>query len=142
MTLQLPGEKLRKIRKRCQELLAQTTVSVRELSKFLGLLTSSIQAIFPALFHYRHFQRLKNTTLVSQKTYNAMVALDQAANEEILWRRDHLLAWNGRTLFQDPVDRNRCLTQRVGDILSVNKNSGSIVLRRKEASYISIASNF
>ena len=42
MTLQLPGEKLRKIRKKCQELLAQTTVSVRELSKFLGLLTSSI----------------------------------------------------------------------------------------------------
>ena len=54
MTLQLPVEKLRKIRKKCQELLAQTTVSVRELSKFLGLLTSSIQAIFPAPLHYRH----------------------------------------------------------------------------------------
>ena len=104
MTLQLPGEKLRKIRKKCQELLAQTTVSVRELSKFLGLLTSSIQAIFPAPLHYRHLQRLKNTTLASQKTYNAMVALDQAAHEEILWWKDHLHAWNGRALFQDPVD--------------------------------------
>ena len=104
MTLQLPGEKLRKIRKKCQELLAQTTVSVRELSKFLGLLTSSIQAIFHVPFHYRHLQRLKNTTLASQKTYNAMVALDQAAHEEILWWRDHLHAWNGRALFQDPVD--------------------------------------
>ena len=106
MTLQLPGEKLQKIRKKCQELLAMTTVSVRELSKFLGLLTSSIQAIFPAPppLHYRHLQRLKNTTLASQKTYNVMVTLDQAANEEILWWRDHLHAWNGRALFQDPVD--------------------------------------
>ena len=33
-----------------------------------------------------------------------MVTLDQAANEEILWWRDHLHAWNGRALFQDPVD--------------------------------------
>jgi hypothetical protein len=40
MTLQLPGEKLRKIRRKCQKLLDQTTISVRELSKFLGLLTS------------------------------------------------------------------------------------------------------
>ena len=38
------------------------------------------------------------------KSYNAMVALDQAAYQEILWWRDHLHAWNGRALFQDPVD--------------------------------------
>ena len=138
MTLQLPGEKLRKIRKKCQELLAQTTVSVCELSKFLGLLTSSIQAIFPAPpLHYRHLQRLKNTTLASQKTYNAMVALDQAAHEEILWWKDHLHAWNGRALSGSGRfgNRDRCLTQRVGGILSGSKNRGSMVLRRKKASY-------
>ena len=33
-----------------------------------------------------------------------MVALDQAAHEEILWWKDHLHTWNGRALFQDPVD--------------------------------------
>ena len=33
-----------------------------------------------------------------------MVSLDQAAHEEILWWRDHLHAWNGRALFQDPGD--------------------------------------
>jgi hypothetical protein len=104
MTLQLPGEKLRKIRRKCQKLLDQTTISVGELSKFLGLLTSSIQAIFPAPIHYRHLQRLKNTTLASLQTYEAKVALDQPAREEILWWRDHLHAWNGRALFQDPVE--------------------------------------
>ncbi|CAB4013557.1 Hypothetical predicted protein [Paramuricea clavata] len=92
MILQLPGEKLRKIRRKCQKLLDQTTISVRELSKFLGLLTSSIQAIFPVPIHS------------SLQTYEAQVALDQPAREEILWWRDHLHAWNGRALFQDPVE--------------------------------------
>ena len=104
MTLQLPGEKLRKICRKCQNLLDQTTISVRELSKFLGLLTSSIQAIFPAPIHYRHLQKLKNTTLASLQTYEAQVALDQPAREKILWWRDHLQAWNGRALFQEPVE--------------------------------------
>ena len=98
MTLKLPGEKLRKIRKKCQ------AISVRELSKFLGLLTSSIQAIFPAPIHYRHLQRLKNGALTKCQSYEALVILDHPAREEILWWRDHLQACYGRALFQNPVD--------------------------------------
>ena len=60
LSLQLPGEKLQKILKQCQQLLNVGETSIRELSKFLGLLTSSIQAVFPAPLHYRHLQRLKN----------------------------------------------------------------------------------
>ena len=104
LSLQLPGEKLRKIRKKCQQLLDQTTISVRELSKFLGLLTSSIQAIFPAPLHYRHLQSQKIATLASLRTYEAELSLNPLARAEILWWRDHLHAWNGRALFQDPVD--------------------------------------
>jgi hypothetical protein len=104
LTLQLPGEKLRKIRKKCQNLLDRTEISVRELSKFLGLLTSSIQAIFQAPLHYRHLQRLKNTTMTSEHSYEALLTLDTAAREEVLWWRDHLQGWNGRALFQQPVD--------------------------------------
>ena len=104
LTLQLPGEKLRKIRKTCQDLLEKTEISVRELSKFLGLLTSSIQAIFLAPLHYRHLQRLKNTTMTSEQSYEAIVTLDSAAREEVLWWRDHLQGWNGKALFQHPID--------------------------------------
>jgi hypothetical protein len=104
LTLQLPGEKLRKIRKNCQKLLGLQEVSIRELSKFLGLLTSSIQAIFPAPLHFRHLQHLKNQAMSSQRSYEAMTLLDQASREEIIWWRDHLQAWNGRALFQKPVD--------------------------------------
>ena len=44
----LARRKLRKILKKCQNILDLSEISVRELSKFLSLLTSSIQAIFPA----------------------------------------------------------------------------------------------
>jgi hypothetical protein len=104
LTLQLPGEKLRKIRKRCQKLQDQAEVSIRELSKFLGLLTSSIQAIFPAPLHFRNLQRLKNQAMASHQSYEAMISLDQASREEMAWWRDHLLAWNSKALFQKPID--------------------------------------
>jgi hypothetical protein len=104
LTLQFPGEKLHKIRKTCQKLLEKTEISVQELSKFPGLLTSSIQAIFPAPLHYRHLQWLKNNTMASQQSYKALLTLDTAAREEVLWWRDHLQGWNGRALFEHPVD--------------------------------------
>jgi hypothetical protein len=104
LTLLLPGEKLRKIRKQCQKLLDHPEMSIRELSKFLGLLTSSIQAIFPAPLHFRHLQNLKKQAMATQHSYDAMTSLDQASRDEILWWRDHLQAWNGRALFQKPVD--------------------------------------
>ena len=104
LSLKLPGEKLRKIRKRCQQLLDQETISIRELSKFLGLLTSSIQAVFPAPLHYRNLQRLKNVALNSLNSFEAMISLDNKAKEEIIWWCDHLQAWHGKALFQSSVD--------------------------------------
>ena len=104
LSLYLPGEKLRKIRKKCQNILNLSEISVRELSKFLGLLTSSIQAIFPAPLHLRDLQSLKKKTMAFCQSYEALTQLDQASKEEILWWRDHLQAWNGRALFQKPVE--------------------------------------
>lgn len=90
MSLQLPSEKLRKIRKQCKQLLNLGQFSIRELSKFLGLLTSSIQAVFPAPLHYRHLQRLKNVSWSPLNLYEAVVVLNPQAKEEIVWWRDHL----------------------------------------------------
>lgn len=59
LTILLPRDKIRNIRKQCQILLDNPHPSVRELSKFLGLLTSSIQAIFLASLHYRNLQFAK-----------------------------------------------------------------------------------
>ena len=104
LLLQLPGEKLQKIRKRCQQLLNVGETSIRELSKFLDLQTSSIQAVFPASLHYRHLQRLKNLSLNTLQYYDAIIPLDSQVKEELVWWRDHLQAWNGKVLFQNSVD--------------------------------------
>ncbi len=70
----------------------------------LGLLTSSIQAVFPAPLHYRQLQRLKNHSLNTLQSYDATIPLDSQAKEELVWWRDHLQAWNGKALFQSSVD--------------------------------------
>ena len=104
LSLKLPGEKLQEIRKWCQQLLNVGETSKRELSNFLGLLTSSIQAVFPAPLHYRHLQRLKNLSLNTLQSYDVIIPLDSQAKEELVWWRDHLQAWNGKALFQKSVD--------------------------------------
>lgn len=48
MTLSLTHDKLRQIRRESKSLLSNNPVSVRELSRFLGKLNASIQAVFPA----------------------------------------------------------------------------------------------
>ena len=92
LTILLPRDKIRKIRKKCQDLLDNPNTSVRELSKFLGLLTSSIQAIFPAPLHYRNLQFVKNQALRQSWSYETIVHLSQQAVQEIQWWRDHLIA--------------------------------------------------
>ena len=52
MSLTLPKDKLKKVQNHCQKLLDYPVTTVRELSKVLGLLSSSIQAVFPAPLHY------------------------------------------------------------------------------------------
>ena len=103
LAILLPRDKIRNIRKQCQILLDNPHLSVRELSKFLGLLTSSIQAIFPAPLHYRNLQFAKNQALQKFHSYETVVHLNQQAVQEIQWWRDHLHAWNGRAILRQPV---------------------------------------
>ena len=54
LSLSLPRDKIRKIQSKSQDLLNTPVTTVRELSKFLGPLSSSIQAVFPAPLRYRY----------------------------------------------------------------------------------------
>ena len=92
---------------KCQEEMSkpdtQSNPSVRKLSKFLVLLTSSIQAIFAAPLHYRNLQFAKNQALRETQSYEAVVHLNYQAIREIHWWRDHLIAWNGRAILRQPI---------------------------------------
>ena len=102
MSLSLPGEKIRSIKKECQHLLNNPTVEVRVLSRLLGKLSASIQAVFPAPLHYQSLLKAKNLALKQNQSYETLLSLDQVAIQELIWWRDHLSAWNGKSLLKKP----------------------------------------
>ena len=54
MTLSLPEKKVSKFQKQCQKLHQKTQVSILELTKLIGLLSSTIQAVLPAQINFRY----------------------------------------------------------------------------------------
>lgn len=94
----LPRSKLRDI-KELRALLSKQTVSLRVIARIVGLLASSIQAIFPGPLHYRALQRLKICHLQRGLSYTDMVPLSQEVREEIQWWLGHVNAWNSRAIF-------------------------------------------
>lgn len=104
MTLALPRDKVRKVKKECQTALNHPQVTVRELAKLLGHLTSTIQAVFPGPLHFRHLQGDKNKALACLGSYDSLVQLSPQALEELVWWRDNLDAWNGKSLISRSPD--------------------------------------
>ena len=104
MTLVLPQGKVTAIKDLCSQMLSQTELTVRDITRLTGKLTASIQAIFPAPLHYRQLQGLKNTALQSGGNYNTKVSLNPACQEELQWWIAHLNAWNGRAILTPPPD--------------------------------------
>ena len=139
LTLQLPGEKLRKIRKTCQDILEKTEISVRELSKFLGLLTSSIfQAIFPGPLHYRHLQRLKNTTMTSEQSYEAHIntRFSSPRGSSVVARPPSRVEWQSAIPTPNrPYNRDRCLSKGLGGILRRGQHWRPMVFRGEKTTH-------
>ncbi|KAM4748674.1 LOW QUALITY PROTEIN: uncharacterized protein WCC33_006046 [Rhinophrynus dorsalis] len=97
-SLSLPRAKIKTIRKEIR-ILRQDRFSLRLLARVVGLLASSIQAIFPGPLHYRALQRLKALHLRRGLGYADVIALSSDAREELLWWLKHLDAWNGKAIF-------------------------------------------
>ena len=68
LTLSFPRDKIRKVRKECQEVMDSPQITIRQLTKLLGLLSSTIQAVFPAPLHFRHLQEVKNAAFALDRS--------------------------------------------------------------------------
>ena len=101
LTISIPLDKVKGIRKECQKRLENPDITIRELARLLGKLSASIQAVFPAPLHYRHIQ-VKKRSLAPHRAYESQVYWTAEALEELKWWRDHLSAWNGRAILQSP----------------------------------------
>jgi hypothetical protein len=104
LTLSLPKEKIKKAKIACQSILDNPLPSIQQLSQLLGYLTSTIQAVFPAPIHFRYLQIDKNKALSTCQDYSATLQLSQHAQEELIWWRDNLEAWNGKALVSGEPD--------------------------------------
>ncbi|KAM4723097.1 uncharacterized protein WCC33_009317 [Rhinophrynus dorsalis] len=98
-SLSLPRSKIRTIHKEIRSILRKEMISLRTLARVVGLLSASIQAIFPGPLHYRALQRLKALHLRKGLGYSDFIALSSDAKEELVWWLKHLDAWNGKAIF-------------------------------------------
>ena len=65
MSLSLPEKKVSKVQKQWRELLQKTQVLILELTKLIGLLSSTIQAVLPA---QNNFSYLEQKQIQASKT--------------------------------------------------------------------------
>ena len=99
MELQVPGEKIKKIRAEVRSLRDTPNLSARILSRLIGKMTSVAQAILPAPLFYRSLQRDLSLALErGNQQYDVPCHLTQGSKEELEWWLNHLQQWNGKNL--------------------------------------------
>ena len=102
MTLSLPKEKRLKIQNHCQEILENGKVTVRKLSKLIGMLSSTAIAVLPEPLHYGHLQHQQIQKLICHKSFEEKVEISVEAKKELLWWKETLSLCNGRSLISSP----------------------------------------
>ena len=98
MTLTLPLEKVQKIKNQCLEIYQAQEITLLELTRLLGTLASTIQAILPARLQFRYLQQQQISTLRKCVSFMTKVKLNPLAKEELAWWIKNLELSNGRSI--------------------------------------------
>ena len=75
-----------------------------DLTKLIGKLGLTAQAILPAQLQVRYLQRLQIQALKLSKCYHAKVHLDKDEKDEIFWWIENVRLYNGKSLILPPTD--------------------------------------
>ena len=105
MTLRLPKEKLRDIRKAVVQARSHPTMPLRHLASLIGKIGAASLALLPGRLQHRFLLRDKNHALQRGLTYTDLVTLSRPARDELDWWLHHLEEWNGRAIVPAPVQR-------------------------------------
>ena len=84
MKLFLPQTKVEKIVQMSQNAM-EGSLTLRDLTKLLGKLTSTIQPILHAKLQICFLQQIQMQGLRKSMTYKSVITLDQQAKEELSW---------------------------------------------------------
>ena len=97
-TVSLPHQKVRKIIAECNDLLSSEEVTTRKFSKVIGHLVSSFLAIRYAQLHTRYLEIYKTQRLSTLQSYDQVIYLTNKIRSELIWWRDNINAYNGRSI--------------------------------------------
>jgi hypothetical protein len=97
LSLTVPKSKIRDLRREASRLLHRPTSTIRALASFIGKAQSMTIAIFPARLKTRHLLLCKNMALHQTKSWTSPLSLSPAAKDELMWRKEQLLSWNGQS---------------------------------------------
>ena len=73
-------------------------ITIRQLARIIGVMTSMTPAVLPTPLHYRALQELKNTALDHHHSYFAQITLTQEAKQDLMWWRTYLRQWKSRSI--------------------------------------------
>ena len=91
MTITLTKKKKQKIMNLANNILSKVVPTIRQISKFLGNITASFEAVPEGRIHYRHIEFDKKVSLkMSYGNYDGPCFLSDGAIEEILWWKHHI----------------------------------------------------
>jgi hypothetical protein len=104
MTLSVPKDKVRDIRREATKILRKGALTVRALSSFIGKALAMTAAVLPARLRTQHLVQLKNEALRQHNSWTASVSLTDQAKEDLTWWIDGLKSWNGQSWIQQPPE--------------------------------------
>ena len=86
MTVALTREQAVKVKEACQQLLQEKAITIREVAKVLGLLTSSLPGVLYGPLHYRSLEMDKTQALNShQGNFDSIMDLSGEAVADLQW---------------------------------------------------------
>jgi len=104
MMLYLPQQKVDQIKKECEQILNLRSITVRQIARLTGRLSSSMQAIFPASLQSRFLQMDQIKGLLIGKSYEQEITLSQSARDELIWWATKIDEYNGKTIVTPSPD--------------------------------------
>lgn len=102
MTLSVPKDKVRDVRREAQRILNRGNLTVRCLASFIGKTLAMTAAVLPARLRTQNLVHLKNNALRQHKQWTASISLTTAARKDLQWWAKNLSSWNGQTWIQQP----------------------------------------
>ena len=98
MTLALPQEKVLDIQNKCIQLIASPKTTIMELTKLLGKLSFTAQAVLPGRIQCKYLQQQQIQAVRETNSYQTKIKLSQHSLAELKWWKENLLLQNGKPL--------------------------------------------